>query len=90
MSLVYRDLLYAICVAHGYILTMEAYSPKKMSTKSRLTAEDLIFAVNFARKYFKSSSENLNLSLRDICNVICKVILIFICLLDCTGKVPSV
>ena len=70
----YRGLLYAICVAHGYLLTMEVYSPRTISTRTRLTTEDLVVAVNFARKYFNSSSENMNFTLCNVCCVICEVV----------------
>jgi len=73
-SLLYRDFLYAICVAHGYFLTMEVYSPRTFSTRARLTFDDLTAATTFVTKYFNSSSENINLSLHDVCRVICEEI----------------
>ena len=73
--MLYRDFLYAICVAHGYFLTMEVYSPRTFSTRARLTFDDLTAATTFVTKYFNSSSENINLSLHDVCRVICEVII---------------
>ena len=71
-SLAYRNFLYALCVAHGFNATRESYSPRAISTQSRLNAYDLINAIDFARKHFGDSSDR-SLSVRDICTVICEV-----------------
>eukprot|EP00795_Rhopilema_esculentum_P016198 gene16198-7569_t len=71
-SLSHRNLLYSLCIAHGLITAREVYSPRTVSIKPRVMARDLVVAVQFVTVYFESKQEHVNLSLQEVCQLICE------------------
>ena len=69
----HRDLLYTLCVAHGIMLSRQAFAPRTFTLKPKITSEDLLRSTDYASKYFESSAEEVKLPLHDVCKVICEV-----------------
>lgn len=89
-SLVHRDLLYTLCVAHGIMLSRQVFTPRTFTLKPRITCEDLLRSTEYASKYFESTVEKINLSLKDICQVICEVCMTWGLACDTEASVPCI
>eukprot|EP00794_Sanderia_malayensis_P011163 gene11163-12336_t len=70
-SLLYRNLLYLLCVVHGLIISRLKYVPKTFTQHGPVNFNDLASAIDCVKQLSANGNESNDTSLRRVCSVIC-------------------